>query len=106
MSGRKLVTDIQRGVPTREHALADLLPAFLAELPDLVSEVVDLLRQEWPDYAQFLAEDPEGVAETAQAALSQLITTTDPQGGVLTATTGGVELFEELGRIEWREGRS
>lgn len=90
-----------RSIPT----LHDLLPALLDELPDLLDEVVGLLREEWPDYAQLLSEDAEEVAQTAQTALAHLVTTTRPGAGVLTATSGGVELFEEVGRIEWREGR-
>jgi hypothetical protein len=88
------------------ETLHDLLPALLDELPQVVREVVGLLREEWPEYAQFLADDPEGVAETAQAAMARLVTLADPAGGLLNTTSGGSELFEELGRTEWREGRS
>jgi hypothetical protein len=90
--------------------LSDLLPALSDELPQVIREVVDLLREEWPDYAQFLSDDPAGVAQTAQAAVQRLITPAEPSaaegGGLLDATLGGTELFEELGRVEWREGRA
>ena len=99
------VTDQATSTP-----LSALLPTLMDELPQVIREVVGLLRDEWPDYAAFLEEDPEGVADTAQAAVSRLVqlagrTPVGP-GGLLETTAGGAELFEELGRIEWREGRS
>jgi len=77
------------------------------DLPQVIEEVVGLLREEWPDYASFLADDPAGVTETAEAALHRLVGLAqgEPPAAEQLATGGG-ELFEELGRIEWREGRS
>jgi len=86
--------------------LGDLLPGLMDELPDVLDEVVGLLREEWPDYAAFLADDPAGVTETAQAALRRLVALAE--GALASAGQPSVdegELFEELGRIEWREGR-
>ena len=90
--------------------LPDLLPTLVEELPEVIEEVVGLLREEWPDYASFLADDPAGVTETAEAAMHRLVGLaqgvgpTGDGGGQVSA--GEAELFEELGRIEWREGRS
>src|SRR5436305_14134778 len=85
--------------------LPDLLPTLVDGLPQVIEEVVGLLREEWPDYASFLADDPEGVTATAEAALHRLVGLAQgDDGGQVSAGEG--ELFEELGRIEWREGRS
>jgi hypothetical protein len=85
--------------------LPDLLPTLVEDLPQVIEEVVGLLREEWPDYASFLADDPAGLTETAEAALRRLVGLAQgDDGGQVSAGEG--ELFEELGRIEWREGRS
>jgi hypothetical protein len=85
--------------------LPDLLPTLVDDLPQVIEEVMGLLREEWPDYASFLADDPEGVAETATAAIHRLVGLAQGEGGGQVSAGEG-ELFEELGRIEWREGRS
>ena len=89
--------------------LPDLLPTLVEDLPQVIEEVVGLLREEWPDYASFLADDPAGVTETAEAALHRLVDLAQgpdgPSSGAKVSAGEG-ELFEELGRIEWREGRS
>ena len=94
---------------SRVTTLPDLLPTLVEELPEVIEEVVGLLREEWPDYASFLADDPAGVTETAEAAMHRLVGLAEGvdggrAGGEVSAGEG--ELFEELGRIEWREGRS
>jgi hypothetical protein len=53
--------------------LGDLLGPLTEELPQVIAEVVSLLREEWPDYAAFLAEDPATVLETAQVAIEHLV---------------------------------
>jgi DNA-binding PucR family transcriptional regulator len=90
--------------------LRDLLGPLTEELPQVIAEVVNLLREEWPDYASFLEEDPETVLETAQAAIQHLVALAErgpaqPRGGGVIGG-GGAEMFEEVGRVEWREGRS
>jgi hypothetical protein len=72
--------------------------------------VVEELRLEWPDYAEFLADDPESVLDRAELALHRLVALAE-HGAVREISTGSqsaeaAALFEELGRIEWREGRS
>src|SRR4051812_15941625 len=85
--------------------LPELIPTLVEDLPQVIEEVVGLLREEWPDYASFLADDPAGVTETAEAALHRLVALAQGEPNAEQATGEG-ELFEELGRIEWREGRS
>ena len=90
--------------------LRELLPSLVEQLPAVISEVVAELRLEWPDYAQFLADDPESVLERAEVALHRLVALAE-RGAVEEISAGGLSveaaaLFEELGRTEWREGRS
>jgi DNA-binding PucR family transcriptional regulator len=91
--------------------LGDLLGPLTEELPQVIAEVVNLLREEWPDYAAFLAEDPTTVLETAQVAIEHLVALAErgpaqPETRGTGPLQGGGELFEEVGRVEWREGRS
>jgi hypothetical protein len=88
--------------------LPDLLGPLTEELPQVIAEVVNLLREEWPDYATFLEEDPDTVLETAQVAIHHLVALAERGAGPgpdMSPMGGGV-LFEEVGRVEWREGRS
>lgn len=88
-----------------------LVPTLTAQLPQIVGEVVDLLSGEWPDYAQLLHEDSDEILRTAEVALLHLLAIaervphhpnpiTDPE------PLGQSSVFEEVGRLEWREGRS
>jgi hypothetical protein len=86
--------------------LPELIPTLVEDLPRVIEEVVGLLREEWPDYASFLADDPAGVTGTAEAALHRLVALAQGEPTEEQPATGEGELFEELGRIEWREGRS
>jgi hypothetical protein len=89
--------------------LRDLLGPLTEELPQVIAEVVNLLREEWPDYAAFLEADPESVLETAQVAIQHLVALAERgpgQARVSGPMGDGSELFEEVGRVEWREGRS
>jgi hypothetical protein len=99
------------GQPGPHIALRLLVPTLTAELPDILSEVVGLLRDEWPDYAQFLADDSDDILRTAEIALLHLIAIAErvPLGEPLSGSPVGLAdstLFEEVGRLEWREGRS
>jgi DNA-binding PucR family transcriptional regulator len=94
-------------------SLPDLLGPLTEELPQVIAEVVSLLREEWPDYASFLEEDPATVLETAQVAIRHLVALAErgpaqaPDGRSREGTSlGAGEVFEEVGRVEWREGRS
>src|SRR3954451_7715416 len=85
--------------------LPDLLPTLVEDLPQVIEEVVGLLREEWADDASFLADGPAGVTQRAEAALHRLVGLA-PGTESAKVTAGEGELFEELGRLEWREGRS
>jgi hypothetical protein len=91
--------------------LRTLLPTLTAQLPHLIDQVVDLLRDEWPDYAQFVAEDPEDSTRIAELALLRLVNIAErtPEQRALSPLPEDAlehEAFEEIGRLEWREGRS
>src|ERR687888_248655 len=89
------------------HAPLDLLvPALVERLPHLLGEVRDLLSEEWPDYAKFMAEEEDEVAVAAEAFMRWLVDIAQqglanhpiPEAGPQIA------LFEEIGRIQWRGG--
>jgi hypothetical protein len=93
-----------------EARLEEMVPALVQRLPRLLNEVRDLLSEEWPDYAQFLAEEHDEVTVAAEAFMRWLVRIAEqglaqvprdpiPQPGAQVA------LFEEIGRIQWREGR-
>jgi hypothetical protein len=90
--------------------LRELAPSLVGELPAVIDEVVAQLRVEWPDYAEFLAADTGPVLQTAEIALHRLIALAELGAEIEIAASGlpaeTAALFEELGRIEWREGRS
>jgi hypothetical protein len=87
-----------------------LVPALVDRLPRLLGEVRELLTEEWPDYARFLADEQDEVAVAAEAFMHWLVEIAE-QGLTQPAKDAGpdagaqVALFEEIGRIQWREGR-
>jgi hypothetical protein len=91
----------------REPKLHEMLPVLFRRLPDLLDEVRIQLSHSWPDYAEFLAEEQAEVTGSAEAFMLWLIDMAEhgterpherPIGYQL-------ELFEEIGRVQWREGR-
>lgn len=91
--------------------LRSVLPTLTAELPQMIDEVVELLSDEWPDYAKFVAEDAEDSLRIAEIALLRLVKIAErlPQTQAPNPTRedrAEQEAFEEVGRLEWREGRS
>jgi hypothetical protein len=96
---------------TTESGLRALVPTLTAELPQIIAEVVELIGQEWPDYAETIAQDVEDSLLIAETALLRLVTIAErlPRQRVQPPITGRsdeLEAFEEIGRLEWREGRS
>jgi len=91
--------------------LERLAPTLVDRLPYILTEVRDLLSEEWPDYAEFLAHEQAEVAVAAKAFMGYLIEIAEQppgalQRGVEDRVAGPqVALFEEIGRIQWREGR-
>jgi hypothetical protein len=90
--------------------LEAIVPTLVERLPQLLEEVRRLLTEEWPDYAQFLAEEHDEVTVAAESFLRWLVEmaghglTSSPHG-LIPEFAGEVELFEEIGRLQWREGR-
>lgn len=95
-------------------ALRELLPTLNEALPSILDGVVELLRDDWPDYAQVIEDDPATNRAMAEAALRELVRLAElvprQRPGPITsdgmAELGGLLAFEEVGRLEWREGRS
>lgn len=89
----------------RDITPEDLIPPLRKRLPDLLDEVSAALVAEWPDYSRFLHENRAEVAVAADAALRHLVTTaTDGPDGEQPGI-GEQDLFEEVGRMQWRDGR-
>jgi hypothetical protein len=90
-------------------ALQAILPLLVAELPGVLDEVGQLLRDGWSDYAEFLDRHREEVAAAGAMALSRIVEISDR--GVELGRSPGTEepdvvstLFEEIGRVQWQRG--
>jgi PucR C-terminal helix-turn-helix domain len=87
-----------------------MIPVLVDRLPQLLDEVHRLLSEEWPDYAQFLAEEHDEVATAAESFMRWLVHIAGhglshlPQDSI-PEFDAQTELFEEIGRVQWREGR-
>lgn len=94
--------------PAKLAELEALVPALVERLPAILTEVRELLVDDWPDYAEFLAHEQDEVALAARAFMEVLveIATSDADQFARDTESGPqIELFEEIGRIQWREGR-
>jgi hypothetical protein len=99
----------------REPKLHAMLPLLLERLPDMLDEVRVMLSAGWPDYAEFLAEEQAEVTGAAEAFMLWLIDTVEQEAGSAATLGAGrprqgpvgsrLELFQEIGRVQWREGR-
>jgi hypothetical protein len=92
----------------KRSELEGLVPALVERLPSILTEVQGLLREEWPDYAEFLAHEQDEVTMAAKAFMEVLIEIAESPAGAFPGGTDfgpQVELFEEIGRMEWQEGR-
>ena len=84
------------------------VPALDSRLPQILDEVREYLARDWPDYADFLAREQAEVVAAGGAFLRRLIDIVEnPDGGPYPSGEATPEsaLFEEIGRIQWREGR-
>jgi PucR C-terminal helix-turn-helix domain len=90
-------------------ALADLLPALVADLPALLADVATELREVSPEYAEVLTQRDTEVVAAGVTAMRRLVAQartggrpppagTDPEAPVVQG------LFESLGRRQWRAG--
>nr|WP_296073409.1 helix-turn-helix domain-containing protein [uncultured Actinoplanes sp.] len=91
----------------QEPKLHEMLPVLFGRLPAMLDEVRVMLANGWPDYADFLAQEQDEVTGAAEAFMLWLIDMAEhgtdrprerPVGNQL-------QLFEEIGRVQWREGR-
>jgi hypothetical protein len=85
-----------------DPSLTAVLPALSARLPRLLDDVQDALIADAPDYARFLRENRAEVMMSADPALNRIVTMAGP-GPAGDLDEG--DLFEEIGRIQWRQGR-
>jgi hypothetical protein len=97
--------------PAGSIGLRAILPRLTAELPEMIDEVVELLSDDWPDYAKFVAEDPVDSLRIAEIALLRLVKIAErlPHGSAPAPAfedPAEHDAFQEVGRLEWREGRS
>jgi PucR C-terminal helix-turn-helix domain len=91
-------------------SLTAVLPALLADLPDLLDEVAAALAALDPSYAEFLSGGRDEVLPAAEFAIAYLVAEAGEclgQHGVsVPASRPGEDvawaLFEELGRDQWR----
>ncbi|WP_206038032.1 helix-turn-helix domain-containing protein [Rhodococcus sp. HNM0569] len=84
--------------------------ALNGRLPRLLVEVGDLLRPDWPDYAEFLDENNIDVAEAANVFIHRLrvvaaraLAHLEPES--LEAEPTAQLVFEQIGRMQWVHGR-
>jgi hypothetical protein len=109
------VQTLHQGSPTApaENALDGFSAALGDRLPDLLREVGDLLRDDWPDYARFLDESGPAVAQAGRMFVQRLVAVArlglGPSASPLTAVAGSVVeadvVFEQIGRVQWQRGR-
>lgn len=88
-------------------SLSDLLPAFLADLPELLDEVAGTLSDLDPAYGGFLASGRDEVLPAAEFAIQHLVAEAaaaleDDELRPGDHNDVAWALFEELGRDQWR----
>lgn len=104
--GKPLRVDVSGKLSGGE--LAWLVSALDDRLPEILIEVRDQFSTDWPDYAEFLTHEQDEVTEAAKEFLRRLVEIVEhPDESALNAAEDGPQsiLFEEIGRIQWREGR-
>jgi hypothetical protein len=94
----------------RDASLEQMVPMLLEGLPQLLDEVRGLLSDEWPDYAGFMAAADDEVTVAAESFMRWLVHIaghglTDLSQHAIPGFGAQAALFEEIGRIQWREGR-
>lgn len=90
-------------------ASSSLLPVLRTDLPVVLQQVERVLREGWPDYADFLARHQEEVRRAGEAALEQFVliaeqTRAAADDAPLRDQSQALTLFEEIGRAQWRAG--
>src|SRR5947207_1279145 len=101
------------GPPPRPERLHVILPLLVETMPALLDQVARLLREQWPEYAEFLDEHRDEVAAGGAIALSRIVEMAEQPGQPFphASDEGGDEdvvsvLFAEIGRAQVRQGSS
>jgi hypothetical protein len=93
-----------------EDALGAVTARLLLQLPRLLDEVSEGLRESWPDYAEFLDGDREGVLEAAGLFAPRLLESTATVEGSVDGTPRPRDdeplhlVFEQIGRRQLQLG--
>lgn len=88
--------------------LHELVPAIVDRLPAILAEVRELLAEQQPDYAGFLAESFEEILGAAEGFIARLVALAERDSSTAAPhLASGVEqaLFEEIGRIHYQQQR-
>jgi hypothetical protein len=85
--------------------LERLVPAVVDRVPAILAEVRDILARQHPEYASFLAEAFDEIVAAAETFVARLIGQAErsPDG---EASSMEQALFEEIGRLQLRQGKS
>jgi len=96
-------------VPTDQELLQSLETSLVTRLPALLEDVRSELSGDWPDYAEFLDTDLEGIRDgAANMFLHRLVemASTDPaEGSRRLADETMQAVFEQIGRMQWQQGQ-
>ena len=88
--------------------LPDLVPAIIERLPVILAEVRELLTEQQPDYAEFLAGDFEEILSASEGFIARLVGLAERDPSTIAPQLAtGVEqaLFEEIGRLHYQQQR-
>jgi hypothetical protein len=87
--------------------LARLVPVLHDQLPAILDEVRDQFQSGWREYAEFLRHEQGEVTTAARAFLTWLVEMADHSNTVAVdaETSPHLALFEDIGRVQSREGR-
>jgi hypothetical protein len=96
--------------PIRDRVeMNELAAVLISDLPKLLTEVADLLRPRWPDYAAFLDENSGSVAEAAMPFVRRLLSAAQRElvslkPRPLEAEPAVQMTFEQIGRMHFKQG--
>jgi hypothetical protein len=86
----------------------ELIPAIVDQLPDILAEVGELLAEQQPDYAGFLAGDFEEILGASEGLITRLVGLTQRNPTTFAPQlASGIELalFKQIGRIHYQQRR-
>jgi hypothetical protein len=89
-------------VSVADPSLTAVLPALTVRLPLLLDDVQAAIAPDAPGYALFLRENRAEVMASADVALRRIVSMAGSGPGTPGLDEG--DLFEEIGRIQWRQG--